>query len=219
MSKQSNHKPQNSRSKKEEKLEELLLFLFEIFPNKATQNPFYKVSLNQYVSKYSYLHKLLTHFLTLIYQSNRIMENKGYITQREDVLASLQILEIVSLEAYREENEIIEDCYQKLKNNSLPNQELPRKFIEGIIQKRKSQTNRIIKVLQDRGYLKLVGGHRNRGYLYQIMEVEIEEKKKEKISKTNLKTTKSNTIFEEIQAEFNDNQNIEYQYRKDNFRF
>lgn len=136
MSHTSHHKPKNSRSKKEEKLEELLVFLFEIFPKEQTENPFYKINLEQYPSKYSHLHKLLTHFLTLMYQNNRTMENHQFITQREDVLASLQLLEIVSLEAYRNENQIIEECYQKLKNNSLPDQKLPRKFIEGIIQKK-----------------------------------------------------------------------------------
>ena len=70
------HKPKNSRSPKEEKLEELLLFFFEIFQKQETINPFFKLNLNQYPSKYSHLHRLLTHFFTLIYQNNRTLENQ-----------------------------------------------------------------------------------------------------------------------------------------------
>lgn len=209
------HNCQSSRSPKEEKLQELLLFFFEIFPKEQTKNLFFEINLNQYPSKYSHLHKLLTHFFTLIYQNNRIMENNTFITQREDVLASLQILEIISLEAYRNQNEIIEDCYQKLKSNSKPNQELPRKFIEGIIQKRKSQTNRIINAMLEKGYLELTGGYKNRGFIYRIITKETPQE----ITKSPIYLTpKEVDIFDDF-TDFKDNENIEYQYRKDNFRF
>ena len=83
------------------------------------------------------------------------------------------------------------------------------------LQKKKSQTHRIIQILKDQGYLEYVGGYKNKGFLYKIIDLE----KEKSVSKTVSKTTNTNTIFEEIQGEFNDNQNIDYQYRKDNFRF
>ncbi len=209
------HKPRNSRSPREEKLEELLLFFFEIFPNQETINPFYRLNLNKYPGKYSHLHQLLTHFFTLIYQNNRTLENQKFITKREDILASLQVLEIVSLQAYRNQNQIIEDCFEKLKNNTTPNQVLPRKFIEGIIQKRKSQTSRIINEMVEKGYLELVGGYKNRGFLYQIISPLTPKGGTSELKK---ETPKTKDIFNGFD-DFENNQNIDYQYRKDNFRF
>ncbi len=207
------HKPQNSRSPREEKLEELLLFFFEIFPNQETINPFYRLNLNEYPSKYSHFHKLLTHYFTLIYQNNRTLENQKYITKREDILASLQVLEIISLQAYRNQNKIIEDCFEKLKNNTTPNQVLPRKFIEGIIQKRKSQTSRIINEMVEKGYLELVGGYKNRGFLYQIITFKEQEEATNKVENPN----SNKDIFEGFD-DFENNENIDYNYKSDNYK-
>jgi Fic family protein len=206
------HNPKNSRSPKEEKLEELLFFLFEIFPKQETINPFYKINLKEYPSKYSHLHQLLTHFFTLIYQNNRTLENQKFITKRDDVLASLQVLEIISLEAYRDKNQITESCFEKLKNNTTPNQVFARKFIEGIIQKRKSQTSRIINEMVEKGYLERVGGFRNKGFLYQIITFKEVEKVTNKVEKPTSKVD----IFEGF-TDFDDNENIDSQYSNDNF--
>lgn len=208
-----NHKVKNSRSPKEEKLEELLLFLHEIFPKQQTMNPFYKLNLNKYPSKYSHFHQLLTHFFTLIYQNNRALENQKFITHRDDVLASLQILETVSLEAYRNQNQILEACFEKLKNNTTPNQVLPRKFIEGIIEKQKSQTNKIIGEMVQRGYLELVGGYKNRGFLYKIIILNQDNKITDKVEKPTSKVD----IFEGFD-DFDNNENIDYNYKSDNYK-
>jgi hypothetical protein len=217
MSKQNHHSHHNSRNPKEGKLQELLLFLLEIFPKQQTENPFYKIELIEYPSKYAHLHKLLTHFLTLIYQNNRIVENNRYITQREDVLASLQILEIISLQAHRDLNQIAEDCYQKLQNNSKPNQGLSRKIIEVIIQKRKSQTHRIINAMLEKGYLELIGGHKNKGFIYRIIVFKEAEKEQEKALKKEDKPNSKKDIFEGFD-DFNDNNYIDYNYKSDNYK-
>jgi hypothetical protein len=206
------HTSKNSHSPKEEKLEELLFFLFEIFPKQETINPFYKLNLKEYPSKYGHLHQLLTHFFTLIYQKNRALENQKFITTREDILASLHVLEIISLEAYRGKNQITKSYLEMLKNNTTPSQVLCRKFIEGIIQKRKSQTSKIINELVEKGYLERVGGFKNKGFLYQIITF----KEVEKETNTVKKTTSNIDIFEGFD-DFDDNENIDSQYRNDNF--
>lgn len=206
------HNLKNSRSPKEEKLEEILFFLFEIFPKQETINPFYKLNLKKYPSKYSHLHQLLTHFFTLIYQNNRTLENQKFITKREDVLASLQVLEIISLQAYRDKNQILEVCLEKLKSNTTPNQVFARKFIEDILQKRKSQTSKIINEMLEKGYLERVGGFRNKGFLYQVITFKEERKATPKVEKLNSKID----IFEGF-TDFEDNENIDSQYSNDNF--
>ncbi len=206
------HNLKNSHSPKEEKLEEILFFLFEIFPKQETINPFYKLNLKKYPSKYSHLHQLLTHFFTLIYQNNRTLENQKFITKREDVLASLQVLEIISLQAYRDKNQILEVCLEKLKSNTTPNQVFARKFIEGILQKQKSQTSKIINEMLEKGYLERVGGFRNKGFFYQVITFKEERKATPKVEKLNSKID----IFEGF-TDFEDTENIDSQYSNDNF--
>lgn len=153
----------------EEELKNLLQILYKIFPNHETINPFYKVQLDHYPSNYEIYHKLLTHFLTLVYSKHRPMEKARYITSREDVIASLNILEITLLQQHRKEEKNAKDLHQVLKTQTLKDQVLSAKNISDIIGYKKTQTSRFIEELLNKNLLERIDtSKKNKGYLYKL---------------------------------------------------
>jgi hypothetical protein len=198
-----------------ENLKNLVLILSKIYPTAETINPFYKIELSQYPTEYQYYYRLLTHYLTLIYKNQRPMEKAKYITSREDIVASLQLLEIVTLKKYRTQETQAQELWEILKNNTKENQILTSRNIREIANYSKSQTHRFIVILLAMNKLEKVSTHhKSIGHLFKIVASEEEKPMVENQSPK----TKKETIFDGFD-DFNDNQNIEYQYRKDNFRF
>jgi hypothetical protein len=149
-------------------LDELVLALHKIYPKEETINPFYKVKLEDYPTEYGHYLKLLTHYFTLIYKNNRAMDKAKYISSREDLVASLNILEIMTLKKYRTQQSTAEELHEILKNNTKTGQILSTKNIREIIGYKKTQTHQFIQILIKMNKLEQVGGHRIIGYLYQI---------------------------------------------------
>jgi hypothetical protein len=152
-----------------ENLKELVLILSKIYPTQETINPFYKVNLNQYPTEYQHYYKLLTHYFTLIYKTQRPMEKAKYISSREDILASLQLLEIVTLKKYRSQETQAQELYEVLKKNTKAEQILSSRNIREIIHYSKTQTHRFILILLEMNKLEKVSNHsKSIGYLFKL---------------------------------------------------
>jgi hypothetical protein len=151
------------------KLNELLYVLDAIFPTQETINPFYKVELNQYPSNYQLYHKLFTHYFTLLYKNHRAMDKARYITSREDIMASLHLLEITILKEHRKEKQTAQQVYKTLKEFIQKDQELTARNIAEIIHYKKTQTSRFIKDMLHQNLLeKVCAKKKNTGYLYKL---------------------------------------------------
>jgi hypothetical protein len=154
-----------------ENLKELVLVLSKIYPTGETINPFYKIELNQYPTEYQHYYKLLTHYFTLIYKTQRPMEKAKYISSREDIVASLQLLEIVTLKKYRTQETQAQELWEVLKKNTRENQVLSSRNIREIIHYSKSQTHRFILILLEMNKLEKVSNHsKSIGYLFKLKE-------------------------------------------------
>ncbi len=152
-----------------ENLKELVLVLSKIYPTQETINPFYKIVLDKYPSEYQYYLKLLTHYITLINQKHRPMEKAKYITSREDIVASLQLLEIVTLKKYRTQETQAQELYEILRKNTKENQVLSSRNIREIINYSKTQTHRFILILLEMNKLeKISNHHKSIGYLFKL---------------------------------------------------
>ena len=147
---------------------ELVKILDKIFRKEETINPFYKIELSDYPTEYQHYLKLLTHYITLINQKNRTMEKHKFVTSREDIIASLNLLEINTLKHYRTQKQSAEELYEILKNNTHKDQILTSKNIREIINYKKTQTHQFIQILLKMNKLEQVGGHRNIGFLYKL---------------------------------------------------
>lgn len=169
MSKESHRKSKKGR-RNTENLVELIKILHEIFPKEETINPFYKVELTSYPTEYQYFLKLLSHYFTLIYKNNRTMEKEKYVTSREDLVASLNVLEISVLSQYRSTEEQSEELYEVLKKNTKEGQILTARNISEIINYKKSQTHRFIHILLEMNKLERLKSNKNIGYLYRLIK-------------------------------------------------
>ncbi len=188
-------------------LQILIKTLHEIFPTGETINPFYRIKLRDYPTEYQHYLKLLTHYITQINQKHRAMEKQRFVTSREDIMASLNMLEIVVLKQYRGQKQQAEAIYEVLKENTQKGQLLSARNIAGIIQVQKSQTNRFIQNLLEKKQLEKVGNpHKSVGYLYRLIQTEEETESIQEIIKKN-QTTKRDPIADEIAEEFSDNEN------------
>ncbi len=98
------------------------------------------------------------------------MDKSSYITSREDIVASLNLLEIMTLRKHRTQQTTAEELHEILKINTKPGQILSAKNIREIINYKKSQAHQFIQILIKMNKLEQVGGHRNIGYLYQLKE-------------------------------------------------
>ena len=152
-----------------ENLKELVLILSKIYPTEETINPFYKISLNQYPTEYQHYYKLLTHYFTLIYKTGRPMEKAKYITSREDIVASLGLLEIVTLKKYRTQETQAQELHEVLKKNTKENQILSSRNIREIINYSKTQTHRFIVILLEMNKLEKISNHsKSIGFLFKL---------------------------------------------------
>jgi hypothetical protein len=168
MSKQINHTSKKGRNHSNDLLLYLIEILHQIFPKEETINPFYKLELNNYPSEYQYYLKLLSHYTTLINQKHRVMEKQKFVTSREDIISSLNLLEIMVLQSYRTEEQTANEVVKILKSNTTENQILTAKNISQIINYRKTQTARILKILLKMDKIELVSTQKRIGYLYRL---------------------------------------------------
>jgi len=148
---------------------ELLGVLHKIFPKEETINPFYKVELSDYPTTYNHCYKLLAHYFTLIYKNHRAIDKSRYITSREDIIASLNLLEIMTLKNYRTHQKTVNEIYITLKSNTKAGQIIAARNIREIFNISKTQSHRYIKALTESGKIEKVSTHhKSIGYLYQL---------------------------------------------------
>jgi predicted transcriptional regulator len=186
---------------------ELIKILHEIFPKGETINPFYKLELEDYPTEYQHYFRLLTHYITLINQKYRAMEKQRFVISREDITASLNLLEINTLSQYRSTKQQSEELFEILKQNTKEGQILSSRNISEIIQYKKSQTQRFIVMLLEMNKLERVkDSNKNIGYLYRLIQTEEPKTQQNSPQKAENQATKRDPIAEEIAQEFMDNQ-------------
>ncbi len=168
MSKQVNHISKKGRNHSNDLLLYLIEILHQIFPKEETINAFNRIVLDKYPSEYQYYLKLLSHYITLINQKHRAMEKQKFVTSREDIISSLNLLEIMVLQSYRTEEQTANEVYQILKSNTKESQIITAKNISQIIHYKKTQTARIIKLLLKMDKIELVSTQKRIGYLYRL---------------------------------------------------
>jgi DNA-binding MarR family transcriptional regulator len=188
-------------------LQELIKALHEIFPTGETVNPFCKIELQDYPTEYQYYLRTLTHYITLINQKHRAMEKQRFVTTREDLTASLNLMEITTLSQYRSEERQMKAIYRVLKQNTFENQVLTAKNIADLTGYKKSQNQKIIdNLLKNNLLYRIKDSHRNIGYLYRLKTTKHTQTTPKPTPKKETQPTKRDLIAEEIAEEFMDNQ-------------
>lgn len=133
-----------------------------------TINPFYKISLKEYSIQYSLYLRLLTHFFTLLYQNNRIMENKCYVTTREDVIAALQLLESMGLQQERKE-QLTKEQLLNIIDENFGKDPFTARELQQVIGIAKTTTHSYLQLLLKQNAV-VRTGYKNRGYRYCIQD-------------------------------------------------
>jgi hypothetical protein len=207
-----NHTPKNSRSK-EDLIIEFCLIIKSLFPGEIVAvetNEKYHFLISQLDKKAQKLVQLLTHHLTQLYQNHRVQRAEKVIEiADEDVLTALKIIENLDLNTQEKNSylsKINRNHYLKIVekfSDTLFNS----KELQDFLNLSKTQSNNLLNLFLNQNLVQRYG-HQNKNFYYQIIEirtkplVEIEEE--------------SNDIFDGFN-DFNDTQNIDYEYRKDNF--
>ena len=155
---------------KERSLGMVLKHLYLLFPVQETLSPGeLKTSLNnRYPARYSEYYQLLTHFITIMNSPRRVKERGYYITQKEDIISSLYILERVCLKDYRDREEQARDFYLQVKSVLPQNSGFTRHSLQNLLDMPKTTLHDRLKLLAEHGYLERTGGHKNRGYEYRL---------------------------------------------------
>jgi hypothetical protein len=155
---------------KERSLGMVLKHLYVLFPVHKTLSPGeLKTSLNsRYPARYSEYYQLLTHFITIMNSPRRVKERGYYITQKEDIISSLYILERVYLKDYRVAEEQARDFYLQVKSVLPAKAVFTRTVLQNLLDMPKTTLHHRLTLLADHGYLERTGGHKNRGYEYRL---------------------------------------------------
>jgi predicted transcriptional regulator len=156
--------------------------------------------------------QILTHHLTQLYQNHRVQRTKNVIEiADEDVLTALKIIEALHLNTIENKthlSKINRNYYLKIVENY--NDSLFKSSeLQSCLNLSKSQINELLNLFLEHHLIERYG-HKNKGFYYKIIQIRTQQIPE--------KTKQYNDIFDDF-TDFNDNENIEYQYRKDNFRF
>jgi len=147
-------------------LYDLLRILYLIYPKAGTVNRYMmRLPAQYYPPDYEDCHRLLTHFITLIHMPYRIVEQKKYVTEKEDVLMSLQMLEIVSLKTLRSKEERAADFLLFVERSPGQRKEFTCLVLRNLLQQPKTTVHNKIQLLIECGYAEKTGGYKNRGYI------------------------------------------------------
>jgi Fic family protein len=149
-------------------LQDLLRALYIIYPKTCTINTFEMNLPQKYQPVLEEYHKLLTHFITLIHMTYRIKKNNKYITEKEDVIMSLQMLEIVSFKAIRNKEEKAAEYYILLKEVLKNDKIFTSVILQKLLNQPKTTVFNKIQILTENGYIEKIGGHKNKGYIYKL---------------------------------------------------
>ena len=164
--KDNNH---NIRPKKERALYDLIRNLYIIYPELGTINN-YSMSLPEkyYQPIVEEYHRILTHFITLLNMPYRIKKSGKYITEKEDIIISLQILEIISLREIRNKEEKATDFYKLIKEVLEKDRIFTAAILRKLLNEPKTTLQRKLNLLRECSYIEITGGYKNTGYVYRL---------------------------------------------------
>ena len=191
------------KSSHELKLVVLLDFLLELFPNTSTNNPLEpSLLLNNYPTTFKDYHQLLTHFFTILNENNREKKGLKIVSQKEDVLMSLTLLSRINYQETFLPEEKLYNAYLQIKNHTTAHDRVTSKHIKNILGLGRTSTYKLIEGLREAGFLTLLGGYKNRGYIYKL--------RRDVSDKSEIFTAKTAVdIFEDFD-DFEDNENHFY---------
>lgn len=154
---------------KEKEIGNLISTLYRLFPNGKTINKEDGLPLETLSTEHRHYHRLLTHFITLINQKDRMREHHSYITERSDIIASLNLLDMAILRSERGKEQRTQELYKEL-SSLLPDskESFSRRGIEKLLNLPKTTVHTYIHQLEERGFIERVGGHKNTGYRYRL---------------------------------------------------
>ena len=189
-------------------LYELVGIIEELYPNKQTDNPYFEASQKQIKSltleEQLLFHKLL-HVLTILNKQSRLSPTgKGFETAREDIINVLHLFKPELSENPQNMLLFLDKVKEKFKKEWFSKKDLHTAFN---IPNRTLE--RYIHQLLAYDMLLLNKGKVGVKHLYQINETPLESA---------LPKENGNDIFDGFE-DFKDNDNIDYQYKADNYRY
>lgn len=155
---------------KEKSLGNILKHLYLLYPNEITQSETtISASLKaKYPLQYVLYFRLLVHFITILNKNYRMKELGRYISEKEDIITSLSILEHVFLKDIRSKEETSRYYYQILKNALPDKHKFSRKTVQEFLELPRTTIHKIMKLLESHGYVERTGGYKNKGYTYRL---------------------------------------------------
>lgn len=160
-------------SKKVKELFDYALSVVRLNPTASTINPYKNIELpllGHHKKLLEKLLQLLIHANTILNINYRMKEKNGcYQSSREDYVNALVLIKDLA-ELYSErrstyEHELISILQSEYKENEF----FTRKELENVFGYCKTQTHRIIKILEERNIIIKAGGSKNRGYKYKLV--------------------------------------------------
>ena len=141
-----------------------LNLLYRRLENLPSVNPHYDLSKSTN-TKISHYQKLFTHYFTLLNYRNRKQQNGMYITQKEDIEASLKLLSIIKLPR----NIYIKNTRGRYKylQKITGGRPVSRKEVEELLSLSKTTTNTYLNQWLKQKKITL-SGKKNKGYLYSF---------------------------------------------------
>ena len=160
-----------------EKATKILQNLVYLLEPKAVVNPYAgKLVLPETVHKIRRLNELFQTFVSQVtwwHQYQRKVDALGrIITEKEDLMIAIQLLFDTIMLKIDELDGSLRHFYEKLKTYVLKKggekESFGRREIRHQLKITKSQLHQYIQTLLDLDYIQIIGGHSNRGYIYQI---------------------------------------------------
>ncbi len=156
---------------------ELVQLLESLLPKQETHNPHSLLQEPTIQNHYYYqnheadvqrLYSSLVHYLTILNHLYRV-EIKGiYQSSREDNLLALYLLKENLTTAYLSQGH--QSTYYDLMDYYSTDQAFTSREAKKLLQLPHTTLNRHLKVLKEQGYLAIVGGSKNKGYHYQLID-------------------------------------------------
>jgi hypothetical protein len=150
-------------------LADLAITVRSLYPESATRNPFKRaIPFHGQPMETVWLFDQLVHAVTMINRVERYQDKSGsWTSERSDVLAALQLMKcLINPELLLTASE--KDTHRILAKYIGTEKTFGRKDVQALTGLGKTHSTRQINKLLQSGLVKMVGGHKNRGYLYRL---------------------------------------------------
>lgn len=150
-------------------LTDLALLIRSLYPHDASGNPFRRIlPLQDQPFEIRWLFDQLAHAITLINRTERYQDKDGrWISERSDLLAALHLMQNLlnpKLLLTRSEK----DTCRIINRYIGAKRTFTRQDVQQLTGLSKTHSSRQIKKLLQSGLIRIAGGHKNRGYRYQL---------------------------------------------------